>query len=109
MNSSDFVFKIEPIKFTSVPMKSVRVEYFTEGDKVVFHFFPVKPPSFPSNIRSAITALFKSVVSAGAELFVEYVPEVNSWYTSVKNLPVGVTASYVKRWMEKLDEQLIAR
>lgn len=93
---------IVEVEFTAapatVPFGSVRAEYLIEPSRVKFHFWanPAFPVDMGARIRSALSSFpERSVV-------VEYVPEVNSWYTHIADLPFGATPALVEQLLRRL-------
>lgn len=95
--------QFKPIQFT--PSESVipgvRTEYLlTEdnGGKVQFHFW--KDPEFPADFGEKIAKALRGFPEDS--VVVEYVPEVDSWYTHVQDFPMGVDAASAERLVRKI-------
>jgi len=93
-------FRIEPIVFTeaSTPIPNVKAEYLVESDRVKFHFWP--SPEFPRDFGSAIEQSLRNFSKAA--FTVEYVPEVDSWYLCLKDLPFQLNAFFVEGILKKI-------
>lgn len=75
----------------------VRVEYHVGPTKLQFHFW--KDPTFPGNLESSVRKALRAFPVDS--VVIEYVPEVDSWYTHVDDPPLGTSP--------ELAEQLIKR
>lgn len=92
----------EPVVFepahTKIP--GVRTEYAILDDRVKFHFWP--DPKFPVDLGISIKAALAGFPQE--DVAVEYVPEVDSWYTCVANLRLGVSPLLVERILAKISK-----
>ena len=93
-------FRIEPIVFieaaTLIP--GVRSEYLVESDRVKFHFWP--SPEFPQGFDSSVEQALRNF--SKASFTIEYVPEVDSWYLCIKDLPFQLNAFFVEGILKKI-------
>ena len=96
---------VTAVKFTksAVPTPGVKVTYNIEDSRVLFHVWP--DPTFPANIREALTAMVRGL----AEVVVDYVPEVKSWFVEATT-PTGMAWQpyLVNKLLERLQKVLHA-
>jgi hypothetical protein len=79
----------------------LRFDYVIRSDKVCIHVWPNnKDKVFPSNTPSALKAGLVSM--AGYISIIEYVPEVDSWYVELTNLPVKPTDAMLESLLTKI-------
>lgn len=76
----------------------VRSEYNLDGHKVQFHFWAA--PKFPDNFLDAIQKALRAFPAN--DVVVEYVPEVESWYTHVADLPLEASAELAEQLIKKI-------
>tara|TARA_R100000388_G_C7172680_1_gene124709 strand:+ start:73 stop:399 length:327 start_codon:yes stop_codon:yes gene_type:complete len=100
MISNMEAFAIKPVIFTkaSTSINGVRSEYLVESTKVKFHFWP--EPEFPSHFETSVKSALRNFKSESYE--VEYVPEVDSWYLCISNLPFKLTPVFVEGILKKI-------
>lgn len=100
MSDQPSPFRIQPIIFTKAKTSigGVRAEYLTEPSKVKFHFWP--DPAFPQEFGQHIKAGLKSFDAK--HITVEYVPEVDSWYLCIKDLPFQLNDFFVESILKKI-------
>lgn len=77
----------------------VAIRYAITPGKVRFHVFP-KGGKWPRSIGDRLMRGFSSVSAHVAAL--EYVPEVDSWYVELRNLPVQMTPALVESLLVQL-------
>jgi hypothetical protein len=92
--------RILPVVFTTpvTNILSVKAEYLIEGDRVKFHFWP--DPEFPSEFDSLVKKALRNFSDSSFE--VEYIPEVDSWYLCVKDLPFTFNSFFVEALLGKI-------
>jgi hypothetical protein len=100
MIKNSAAYRIMPVIFikpeTVVP--GIRTEYLVEADCVKFHFWP--DPKFPEEFATLVTKALRNFSEGSLE--VDYVPEVDSWYLCVKNLPFRLNALFVENILKKI-------
>lgn len=94
-----------PPEFTQTINKipGVRSEFCITDPKLMFHFWP--DPSFPDDFGAKISAALRGFPQQG--VVVEYVPEVNSWYTHLADLPLGASSDLAERVIKKISAEVV--
>ena len=77
---------------SSTTIPGVKTEYWINEKGVQFHFW--ENPTFPENFGDIINSAFSKYPKDS--VLSEYVPEVNSWYAHLVNLPVGLSPVLVE-------------
>lgn len=80
----------------------VRAEYHVGPLKIQFHFW--KDPDFPQNLEAGIRSALRAFPSDS--VVVEYVPEVDSWYTHVNDPPLGTSPELAEQLIKKISGAL---
>jgi hypothetical protein len=91
---------LKPVIFTESTevISGVRSEYYVEGSRIKFHFWP--DPEFPDGFEECLKDAFKNVPQDN--VIIEYVPEVDSWYTEVRATSFKPTASILESIVAKI-------
>ena len=94
----------KPIIFTESPplIPNVRSEYYIDGTKIKFHFWP--DPKFPENFNQFVSKAFINVPPDN--IIVEYVPEVGSWYVEIIAATFGPTPLIVESLIAKIGRKV---
>lgn len=99
LNQGAFQFGAPPEFSTPLAtVKGVRTEYMVRDGKVTFHFWP--DPTFPQDFGARLGEVLEGMGLPPSNRLVEYVPELDSWYTHVCDPLLGATedvAEYLAR------------
>ena len=91
---------LEAVEFTPAATKlpGTRAEYLLDPSRLKLHFWP--SPTFPADLEARLHVAFSAFPRDDVKI--EYVPEVDSWYTCVSNLQFGITPALVERLLAKV-------
>jgi len=82
---------------SSTKIDGVRSEYCLGDSHIKYHFWP--DPAFPENFQERLASAFKPFPPN--TVVIEYVPEVDSWYTHVQDLPLGASPELAEQLLKK--------
>lgn len=97
-------FNLAPIDvaeviFVPAPINipGVTAEYHITDNKLQVHLWSDK---FPGNMEMLLRRSLAKFDSCG--LIIDYVPEVNSWYVEISEMPVPPTEAYVEKLLASI-------